>query len=95
MPVVSFKFLLARLWFVVCFYFLATQLFKHIKNYKVFFWAYLIPLSFVIIYAVIRLAGYNFAEKPAHWVMEPFYKDHTSYGAIFGNVFPYNNLIYE
>ncbi len=88
MPVVSFKFLLARLWFVVCFYFLATSLFKKITNYKVFFFAYLIPLSGVIIYAIIRLAGYNFEEKPAHWVMEPFYKDHTSYGAILAMYFP-------
>lgn len=88
MPVVSFKFLLARLWFVVCFYFLATQLFKNIKNYKPYFWAYLIPLSFVVVYTVIRLAGYNFEEKPAHWLMEPFYKDHTSYGAILAMYFP-------
>ena len=88
MPVVSFKFLLARLWFVVCFYFLATQLFKKIKNYKTFFWAYIIPLSFIIVYTVIRLAGYNFEEKPAHWVMEPFYKDHTSYGAILAIYYP-------
>lgn len=88
MPVVSFKFLLARLWFVVCFYFLATELFKKINNYKVFYWTYLIPLTFVIIYAVIRLAGYNFEEKPAHWVMEPFYKDHTSYGAVLAMYFP-------
>ncbi|MCB0402322.1 MAG: O-antigen ligase family protein [Flavobacteriales bacterium] len=88
MPVVSFKFLLARLWFVVCFYFLATQLFKEIKNYKVFYWAYIIPLAFVVVYSVIRLAGYGFEEQPAHWVMEPFYKDHTSYGAILAMYFP-------
>lgn len=88
MPVVSFKFLLARLWFVVCFYYLATLLFKKAKNYRVFFWAYLIPLTFVIIYSVIRLAGYDFQEKPAHWVMQPFYKDHTSYGAILAMYFP-------
>lgn len=88
MPVVSFKFLLARLWFVVCFYFLATLLFKKVSNYKTFFWAYLIPLSFVVIYTVIHLATYDFQEKPAHWVMEPFYKDHTSYGAILAMYFP-------
>ena len=35
MPVISFKFLLARLWFVVCFYFIAIQLFKIKNNYKI------------------------------------------------------------
>jgi O-antigen ligase len=88
MPLVSFKFLLARLWFVVCFYFLATTIFKKASNYKTFFWAYLIPLSIVIVYSVVHLASYNFQEKPAHWVMQPFYKDHTSYGAILAMYFP-------
>lgn len=89
MPIVSFKFLLARLWFVVCFYFVALQLFKVKNNYKIYFWAYIIPLSFIIIYAFIRLAGYGFQEKPAHWVMQPFFKDHTSYGAILAMYFPF------
>jgi O-antigen ligase len=88
MPVVSFKFLLARLWFVVCFYFLATQLFKNYKNYKIYFWAYIIPLIAVIFYSVIRLSIYSFDEKASHWVMSPFYKDHTSYGAALAMYFP-------
>ena len=69
MPVISLKFLLSRLWFVVCFYFIGTQLFTKFNNYKVFFWCYIIPLSAVIIYAVVRLATYSFDEKAAHWVM--------------------------
>ncbi len=89
MPLVSFKFLLARLWFVVCFYFIGIQLLKVKNNYKIFFWAYLIPLTFIIVYSVIRLAGYGFQEKPAHWVMQPFFKDHTSYGAILAMYFPF------
>lgn len=88
MPVVSLKFLLSRMWFVVCFYFIGTQLFYKLSNYKIFFWSYIIPLSGVIIYAVIRLATYSFDEKAAHWVMEPFFKDHTSYGAILAMFLP-------
>ena len=88
MPVVSFKFLLARMWFVVCFYFLATQLFSNYKNYKIYFWAYIIPLIVVIFFSVIRLSIYSFDEKASHWVMSPFYKDHTSYGAALAMYFP-------
>jgi len=87
-PVVSFKFLLARMWFVICFYFLATQLFKNYKNYKIYFWAYIIPLIIVIFYSIIRLSMYSFDEKASHWVMSPFYKDHTSYGAALAMYFP-------
>ena len=34
LPVVSFKYLVSRMWFVVCFYFIATQLFKDFNNIK-------------------------------------------------------------
>ena len=88
MPIVSLKFLLARVWFVVCFYFIATQLFIVKDNYKKFIWAYVIGLTGVIFYAVIHLSTYNFDHKPAHWVMNPFYKDHTSYGALLAMYFP-------
>lgn len=88
MPIISLKFLLAKLWFIVCFYFIGTQLFLKINNYRIFFWCYLIPLSGVALYAIIRLASYSFDEKAAHWVMEPFYKDHTSYGAILALFLP-------
>lgn len=88
LPVVSFKFVVARMWFVVCFYFIATQLFVKTHNLKRFFWLYLIPLTIVIFYTVIRHAFYGFEEKPAHWVMSPFYKDHTSYGAILAMFYP-------
>ena len=88
MPVVSLKFLVSRLWFVVCFYFIGTQLFLKVNNYRIFYWAYLIPFVGVIIYASIRLASFNFDEKAAHWVMEPFFKDHTSYGAVLAMFLP-------
>lgn len=88
MFIISLKFMVSRMWFIVCFYFIGTQLFLKLNNYKTFFWCYLIPLSGVVIYASIRLASYSFNEKAAHWVMEPFYKDHTSYGAILALFLP-------
>jgi O-antigen ligase len=88
MPIVSLKFLLSRLWFVICFYFIGTQLFVKQSNYKIFFWCYLIPLIFVVLYTIIRSASYGFDEKSAHWLMQPFFKDHTSYGAILAMFIP-------
>lgn len=89
MPIVSFKFFLSRLWFVVAFYFIATQVFTKQGNIKRFYWLYLIPLLFVMSYSIIRLAGHGlFNQQVAHWVMTPFYNDHTSYGAILAMFFP-------
>ena len=89
MPLVSFKFLLTRMWFIIPVYFFGIQLFKHYyKNITFFVWAYLIPLTFVLLITVVRHANYGFSEEVGHWIMSPFFKDHTSYGAIIALFYP-------
>lgn len=88
LPVVSFKFLLARMWFITGFYFLLAHIFQNRKNMHRYLMLYLFPLFGVIIYTVIRHAGFGFEKDAGHWVMEPFYKDHTSYGAVLAMYFP-------
>jgi putative inorganic carbon (hco3(-)) transporter len=93
MPIVSFKFLLARMWFVCSFYLLAIHLFKKPKKIKGMIWAYTLPLLIVIAYAWSRqfIYGTGFNDtNAAHFVMNPFYRDHTSYGAVLAMIiFPY------
>jgi len=87
-PLVSFKFFIAKLWFIVPFFFLATQVFKSIKNFKIFSWMYMISLCIVIIYTTIKHAKYAFDEDVGHWIMDPFYNDHTAYGAMIAFFIP-------
>ncbi|MFO7828758.1 MAG: hypothetical protein R6V23_09080, partial [Bacteroidales bacterium] len=83
MPMVSFKFFLSRLWFVIPMYFLATQLFKNRKNIEKFHWLYIIALILVIGYTNYRLSGYGLDnQRASNWVVWPFFSDHTSYGAM-------------
>jgi len=88
MPVVSLKYFLARLWFVVPFYFIAAVMFRKISNIKKFFWLYTISLIVVIGYTIIKHASYGFDEETGHWVMSPFYNDHTAYGAAISMFIP-------
>lgn len=88
LPVVSFKFFLSRMWLVVSCFFFAAILFKYQRNVLPFLWAYILPLAAVIIYTVVNHALLGFEEKPAHWVMQPFFKDHTGYGAIVAMYMP-------
>lgn len=89
MPVVSYKFFTARLWFITIMYFVTAQIFRgNYKAIKTFVWLYLISLMVVIGYT-FTLHGMNgFSEEAAHWAMNPFYKDHTSYGAILAMYYP-------
>lgn len=87
-PLVSYKFFIAKLWFIIPFYFLAVQVFKNIRNFKIFSWMYMIPLIGVIIYTTIKHSAYRFDEDIGHWIMDPFYNDHTSYGAMIAFFIP-------
>ncbi|MFN5620850.1 MAG: O-antigen ligase family protein [Flavobacteriales bacterium] len=87
-PIVSIKFLATRLWFIASFYFIATHLFQDLRKMRLFLMLYLFTLCIVIIYTITRHAQYGFDKDSAHWVMEPLFKDHTSYGAVLAMYFP-------
>ncbi len=88
LPLVSFKYFLARLWYVIPFFFIVALLFKYPKKVNTFWWMYMVPLSGVIIYTVIRHGLRGFGDEPAHWVMQPFFSDHTGYGAMIAFCIP-------
>jgi O-antigen ligase len=88
MPLVSFKHLLARMWFVVPFYILGIQLFRKQSNINLFIWCYTLPLLVVIGYTTYNHSLWGFDEQAGHWVMEPFYNDHTAYGMILALFIP-------
>ncbi len=80
-PIVSFKFLLMKSWFIIPLLLLGVKVFSNPKNIERFLWLFTSAMMLIIGYTLSRHAGYNFGEKEGHWVMEPFYKDHTIYGA--------------
>ena len=88
LPLVSFKYLLARIWFVVPFYFAAVQIFRNHTRIRQFYWAYAIGLGIVILIATSKTLG-NFSDlQTLHRVMRPFYNDHTAYGCAIALLLP-------
>lgn len=88
MPMVSFKFLFARIWFIVTMFLLGVQVFRKPQNFKTFTWWYCLPLLVVIVYTMLRLNSFGFNKEYAHWMMTPFYKDHAIYGACIAMFLP-------
>ena len=69
-------------------FFMAIPLFKRTKNIKWFMWLYAVPLTLVIFYTIYQHYKWGFDEEAGHWVMSPFYNDHTVYGAILTMFIP-------
>ncbi|MDA3881649.1 MAG: O-antigen ligase family protein [Bacteroidales bacterium] len=88
LPIVSFKYLLVRLWFIVNFYFLVTQLVEDKSYISKYLWAYTFGLMIVIGITLFKHAQEEFTQKAGHYVMHPFFNDHTSYGAALAMILP-------
>jgi putative inorganic carbon (hco3(-)) transporter len=89
MPVVSLKYLIARMWFLASAYFIMSYLFtKKDSNIFKYLWLYILPLTGVAIWVTIQHAGYNFDEHVADWIPSPFYNDHTAYAAALAMYIP-------
>lgn len=90
MPIVSLKFFLSRIWFIIGFYLLAAKLFENSRNIEKYVWLYIFSLIVVIFYTTYRHLGYGLWDKQAaHFVMDPFYNDHTAYGAAVAMYLPF------
>ena len=91
LPSVSLKFLISRSWFIIPIIFYGFHFFKKGKKaiYQ-FFLTFLASMLIVTIYTLINHMINEFSEESGHWVMWPFFKDHTSYGAILALCIPIN-----
>lgn len=88
-PLVSLKFFVSRLWFIVGFYLVAAEVFRKTGNIKRYLWLYIASFSVIILYTLVRHSAHGLDNQMmAHSMMQPFYKDHTSYGATLAFLLP-------
>jgi putative inorganic carbon (HCO3(-)) transporter len=87
-PIVSLKFMLAKLWFIVPVIFYGPLVFQKRKNIKIFLYLFTTGMCISMLYTLIVHASYQFGEEEGHWVMNPLFKDHTIYGALVAFILP-------
>jgi len=88
LPLVSIKFMITKLWFISVFYFMGIAVFKHQKYIYKFLYLMLISMAIAVLYTLFIHAQNGFTKEAAHWVMFPFFKDHTIYGAVLAMFIP-------
>lgn len=88
-PVVSLKFFASKLWFITsCYWFFIQLAEDDLKNVVRYFNCYAIGLVVIVFITTYKHAMSGFDEHYAHWVMTPFYNDHTAYGAALAFMLP-------
>lgn len=89
LPIVSFKFFASKIWFIVSCYFVVIYAFKDSAvNMKKYLTCYAVSLSIIVIITTVKHAMSGFGEHEAHWIMSPYYNDHTAYGAVLAFFLP-------
>ncbi len=88
MPATSFKLFITRLWYILPIFLLGLFFLKEKKNYSKFTLLYVIPFGIVILYTTVKHSSYFFDKQSAHYMMSPFFNDHTSYGAMIAFFIP-------
>lgn len=84
----SAKFFTIRSLFLLVYFFCFLHIFKERKGARQFFWAYILGLVPVLLWAIFKLSRIGFGRKYAPDMGEPFFDDHTILGAVIAMLLP-------
>lgn len=88
-PVISLKHFASQLWFITsCYWFFLQMAEDDLKNAVRYFNCYAVGLAIIVLITTYQHALSGFDEHYAHFVMSPFYNDHTAYGAALAFMLP-------
>lgn len=87
---VSIKYLISKLWFIVPAYFLTYYYFVDRKKIITFYTLFIVAMVIVCSFNVLHLMTYGFEDKPSQWTMQPFFKSHAVLGAVIAMCIPLN-----
>ncbi len=81
MPLISLKYILSKMWYLVVFYFLLVHLFNKQKVVKIFMWCFISATVILALYTLYNHSLGSFSRSYAYTAMRPFLPDHGMYAA--------------
>jgi O-antigen ligase len=87
--VIATKYMLAKIWYIVTFFYLGGAMLREENDFKRFFWTIFIPLSVAVIITTIRHAALDFSFSDVNYVMQPFFRNHVIYACIIVIFLPF------
>ncbi|MBC8046610.1 MAG: O-antigen ligase family protein [Fimbriimonadaceae bacterium] len=86
---VSFKYLLAKTWYISTFYFVAAHIIKSPEIFKTAFWCLFISSLAVVIYTLNNHYHYNFSFSEVNKTMYPYFRNHVNYAVFLALMVPF------
>jgi len=88
-PLISFKYTLAKSWYLVCFIIIPLILFKDVKDFKTWGLVVVIPLILTVVVILIRHSQYGFTFSTINNAVIPIYRNHVDYACCLGILIPF------
>lgn len=86
---VSFKYLLAKGWYLIVFYFLAGRFLNEERDFKDLLWWFFLPLMLAVSTVIVRHAAEGFSFEEVGFVMGPFFRNHVMYACLLAIFLPF------
>ncbi len=86
---VSFKFFLAKSWYIITFCFLTSMVLKDEASIKKFFWAFFIPLFILVGVSMFRQYLKHFPFEDVNDTVMPYFRNHVNYAVTIAAFLPY------
>jgi O-antigen ligase len=93
MPWVSIKYLFIRVIFVLVFYVGILQYLRDSRQGAALIWAFVLSLGTTVVWATLKHSHFGFIQEVNAWAPQPFFEDHTVYGATLALVFPLSLMV--
>jgi len=86
---ISFKYLLAKGWYLIVFYCLAGHFLNDERDFRNLLWCFFLPLLFAVSTVIIRHAAKDFSFEEVGFVMGPFFRNHVMYACLLAIFLPF------
>ncbi len=81
-PILSFKYVLAKIWFLVPFVLLPWLLIKNSKHIIIAAICLVVPMTLIVCSALLKHAKLGFLFDNINEAVQPFFRNHVNYGAM-------------
>ncbi|MDQ3290319.1 MAG: O-antigen ligase family protein, partial [Bacteroidota bacterium] len=85
----SGKYLVAKIWYLLVFVFLAGDLIRNPTTWRRFLYLFIGALGIVVTITLIRHAAVGFTFAAANKIVAPFLRNHVMYGVLSASALPY------
>jgi O-antigen ligase len=86
---VSFKFLLAKGWYLAVFYFWTGHFLLQKRDFQHFVWWFFVPLLMACLWVLSKHARLGFSFEEVAYAMGPFFRNHVMYACVLAIFLPF------